>query len=525
MIQDALDFWKSIQGKVRQAVTSMMTKAMQCERYDVTTAPNGTVIGVTKPLGGDEIFLKYSNEVANAVVGDTVLVVWWGSLSNARVWCYGSGLKMDDTSKLPLAGGTVTGNLEVKKNLTVDGALDVVDRRYSKPLSSAGWYRVMQYSATSSEGVTGNPIFTAEFIIDDQTRQSHYVTLFSFYSSAVFDREFTRTTSSSFIDKIRYTISGSNGYVDIHYTGTHSRRVSVSFVVNCNDESYNKLFSVQPLTSVADTPSGETIQTTYTFSTGANTISQKAGNVWLYTDSEGGNIRLNPPSGQTYNGDTVNFWEADAYDGALRFYANRTPSGGSATNAYPLTLTPQGSVMGRVLGLGQAREGIPANADLNDYVEPGVYGVTTDASAASLANCPAAHAGTLRVWQGTGSSSNPGESWYYVVQEYNDFYGDSWRRSGQSGSGTAVTWEAWCASLNSRDRRLGSGTDLDDYKTTGFYGITSGAANAPQNWTWLMVIGAAGGVVQVVFAQAKIMVRAYTGYPLAWTAWKSVSLS
>lgn len=183
------------------------------------------------------------------------------------------------------------------------------------------------------------------------------------------------------------------------------------------------------------------------------------------------------------------------------------------------------NAIGRVLGLGQARASIPANADLNDYTEPGVYGVTTDASAASLANCPGDHAGTLRVWHGTGSASNPGESWYYVVQEYNDFYGDSWRRSGQSGSGTTVTWGDWCASLNSRDRRLGSGTDLDNYKTTGFYGITSGAANAPQNWTWLMVIGAAGGVVQVVFAQAKIMIRAYTGYPLAWTAWKSVSLS
>lgn len=183
------------------------------------------------------------------------------------------------------------------------------------------------------------------------------------------------------------------------------------------------------------------------------------------------------------------------------------------------------NMIGRVLGLGQARESIPENADLNDYIEPGVYGVTTDSSAATLVNCPSPHAGTLRVWHGTGGSSNPGESWYYVVQEYNDFYGDSWRRSGQSGSGTTVTWGAWFASLNSSDKRLGSGTDLDNYKTTGFYGITSGAANAPQSWTWLMVIGAAGGVVQVVFAQNKIMIRAYTGYPLAWTAWKSVSLS
>lgn len=101
------------------------------------------------------------------------------------------------------------------------------------------------------------------------------------------------------------------------------------------------------------------------------------------------------------------------------------------------------NAIGRVLGLGQARAAIPANADLNDYVEPGVYGIGNNSIAASLAHCPTAYAGTLRVWNGNGSASNPGESWYYVLQEYIDYAGSTWRRQGGTGSGTTVAWSDW----------------------------------------------------------------------------------
>ena len=101
------------------------------------------------------------------------------------------------------------------------------------------------------------------------------------------------------------------------------------------------------------------------------------------------------------------------------------------------------TAIGRVLGLGQARAQIPANDDLDNYAEPGVYGVNTNAIATSLANCPSANAGTLRVWNGVGNSTNPGESWYYVVQEYIDYAGSTWRRQGGTGSGTTVTWADW----------------------------------------------------------------------------------
>lgn len=91
MISDALQFWNSISGKIKQAIKSETQNTFRCERYEVTTAPNGTKIGVTLPFGTNEIFLPYSKEVEEATVGDPVLVVWWGSMSNAKVYYFANG--------------------------------------------------------------------------------------------------------------------------------------------------------------------------------------------------------------------------------------------------------------------------------------------------------------------------------------------------------------------------------------------------------------------------------------------------
>lgn len=91
MLGDALEFWEAIAGKVKQTARNMMEKSLQCERYDVTTAPDGSKIGVKQPFGTREIFIPYSAEVADAKVGDTVLVMWWNSLSTAKAWYFGSG--------------------------------------------------------------------------------------------------------------------------------------------------------------------------------------------------------------------------------------------------------------------------------------------------------------------------------------------------------------------------------------------------------------------------------------------------
>lgn len=91
MLSEAQQFWDAISGKVKQLIRSETQSAMRCERYEVTTAPDGTKVGVTLPMGDNEIFLPYSAEVADADVGDPVLVVWWHSMSNAKVYYFANG--------------------------------------------------------------------------------------------------------------------------------------------------------------------------------------------------------------------------------------------------------------------------------------------------------------------------------------------------------------------------------------------------------------------------------------------------
>lgn len=93
MLSEAQRFWDAIKGKVRQLIREESQNVMRCERYEVTTAPNGTKIGVTKPFGQNELMLPYSSEVEDAVVGDPVLVVWWSSMSNAKVYYHADGYR------------------------------------------------------------------------------------------------------------------------------------------------------------------------------------------------------------------------------------------------------------------------------------------------------------------------------------------------------------------------------------------------------------------------------------------------
>ena len=100
MLNEAKSFWDAISGKVKQLIRSETQNTYKCERYEVTTAPNGTKIGVTLPMGGSELLLPYSKEVASATVGDPVMVVWWQSMSNAKVCYFADGFR--GAGELPL---------------------------------------------------------------------------------------------------------------------------------------------------------------------------------------------------------------------------------------------------------------------------------------------------------------------------------------------------------------------------------------------------------------------------------------
>ena len=91
MLQDTSDFAAALEPLIAKIVDERCKNVLRAERFDVITPPNGTTIGVRQPYGKREIFLPYSQQVANAQEGDAVLVLWRGSLSTAKVWCMGSG--------------------------------------------------------------------------------------------------------------------------------------------------------------------------------------------------------------------------------------------------------------------------------------------------------------------------------------------------------------------------------------------------------------------------------------------------
>lgn len=74
-------------------------------------------------------------------------------------------------------------------------------------------------------------------------------------------------------------------------------------------------------------------------------------------------------------------------------------------------------------------------------------------------------------------------------------------------------------------RSLTTGDDLNSLvgaNASGLYQIQSGVSNAPSDWSWLVVTGGTGSS-QLVITATRLFFRAYTGTPLAWTAWRKVT--
>lgn len=91
MLQDAASFAEAVRPLIEKLVKEQTRNVLRADRFDVVTPADGSKMGVRQPFGKREIFLPYTQEVANAQQGDAVLVLWRGSLSNGKVWCFGNG--------------------------------------------------------------------------------------------------------------------------------------------------------------------------------------------------------------------------------------------------------------------------------------------------------------------------------------------------------------------------------------------------------------------------------------------------
>ena len=99
------------------------------------------------------------------------------------------------------------------------------------------------------------------------------------------------------------------------------------------------------------------------------------------------------------------------------------------------------TVYGQVRGLGEC-PAIPDNANLNNYLTPGVYSVRNDTTAGTISNIPVKSAGILVVSSGLGQAINPNGTWQYAVQTYTPYCISnqaSWERHMNVGD-TAGAW-------------------------------------------------------------------------------------
>ena len=79
MLQDAASFAEAVRPLIEKLVKEQTRNVLRADRFDVVTPADGSKMGVRQPFGKREIFLPYTQEVANAQEGDAVLVLWRGS--------------------------------------------------------------------------------------------------------------------------------------------------------------------------------------------------------------------------------------------------------------------------------------------------------------------------------------------------------------------------------------------------------------------------------------------------------------
>lgn len=137
-----------------------------------------------------------------------------------------------------------------------------------------------------------------------------------------------------------------------------------------------------------------------------------------------------------------------------------------------------GNAMGRVLGLGKARDQIPELEDFNHYTEPGVYGIFDGNVYGTLSNRPSTSGtgGVLRVFNSRGDARDKTSTWYYVAQEYIDRdTGSKWSRHGNTTGTVSVVWRPWAAEHTYKSAVI---TQNSYTTTSGYFAVQDSAVTA-----------------------------------------------
>ena len=104
--EEALKIWKALKPMVDRQIEEKTRSCIRAKKMVVTTAPDGSVIGVAEPYG-EEILIPYSSALSGVEVGDAVWVwMYYSSSTNAIAMANGEGqISFDDP---PPVSGTVS---------------------------------------------------------------------------------------------------------------------------------------------------------------------------------------------------------------------------------------------------------------------------------------------------------------------------------------------------------------------------------------------------------------------------------
>ena len=329
----------SVNGQTGAVTISVPTASSTTPAMDGTAATGSE----TTFARGDHVHPTDTSRAAStavttqAIIDNTGLITYKNSsdtsLYTVQLPLFDGGAGPSDLPFLPLAGGNLTGNLSIGgtttstglltasggistttlttsgnttvggtlgvtgattlgntlgvtgattvENVTVNGTVDVTQRRCEATLSSAGWYRAVIYNAYdtySAQGSSGE-IVDIDIVWTATNNCGHRIRLFLDYGKVVFLGEESNGTYN-IVDKIRYTYSGSIGYIDIHFVGISSGSVPVHFAFDVTTRTYaNSYWVAGTFASVADAPTGETVLTTFYFNYNTEGVTDG----WHYT--------------------------------------------------------------------------------------------------------------------------------------------------------------------------------------------------------------------------------------------------
>lgn len=219
---------------------------------------------------------------------------------------------------------------------------------------------------------------------------------------------------------------------------------------------------------------------------------------------------------------TLIHWKADGTGMAIGKIAEES-------NLFDVGLPARfvGAVCGNVMGLNKLPE-IPANSDLNDYMDTGSYAVYRNDNAATIANMPVERAGRLEVSSSTGEGIRVTQ-WSYIRQKFIPYNIENavWERDITRSDTNIWTYGEWYRTSLSKaasQRVYGGSTILWEggrYMTADHTINLAEAVSAQPNGIVLTFCKYADGAAQDNnfnhFFVPKLFVSEMTGYGSAFT--------